>query len=86
MNRTVQELLRRELIRRLNRYALIDRRFCQKYGMDFESFRRQGTVEREGYRFDVESDYCDWEMAVTSMEALSKRLSDLEEEDVRMYR
>jgi hypothetical protein len=74
---SVQQILASEIRRRMNRYELTDRRFCHKYGMRFEEFRDQRVVEKQGYSFEVESDYCDWEMAVTGLAALRKQLARL---------
>ena len=59
-----------EIRRRMNRYELIDRRFRHKYGMRLEEFRDRRVIEKQGYSFEGESDYCDWEMAVTGLAAL----------------
>jgi len=45
--------------------------------MDFETFRDQRVVEKHDYSFEVESDYCDWEMAVTGLAALKEQLTKL---------
>jgi hypothetical protein len=75
---SVRGILTAEIRRRMNRYELLDRRFRQKYGMHFEEFHDRHVVEEQGYNFEVESDYCDWEMAVTSLAALEEQLSKLE--------
>jgi len=36
------------------------------------------VVEKQGYSFEVESDYCDWEMAVTGLAALREQLVRIE--------
>jgi len=45
--------------------------------MRFEEFRDRRVVEKQGYSFEVESDYCDWEMAVTGLAALREQLARL---------
>jgi len=62
-----------EIRRRMNRYELVARRFRHKYSMRFEEFRKRRVVEKQGYSFEVESDYCDWEMAVTGLAALREQ-------------
>ena len=74
---SVREILANEIRRRMNRYELLIRRFVAKYGMDFETFRDQRVVEKHDYSFEVESDYCDWEMAVTGLAALKEQLTKL---------
>ena len=72
----MQRILVSEIRRRMNRYELVDRRFRHKYGMRFEEFRDRRVVEKQGYSFEVESDYCDWEMAVTGLAALREQFED----------
>ncbi len=74
---SVQQILISEIRRRMNRYELTDGRFRHKYGVRFEEFRDQRVVEKQGYSFEVESDYCDWEMAVTGLAALKEQLARL---------
>ncbi len=74
---SMRQILISEIRRRMNRYELMDRRFRCKYGMSFEEFRDQRVVEKQGYNFEVESDYCDWEMAVTGLATLREQLAGL---------
>jgi hypothetical protein len=74
---SIRQILASEIRRRLNRYELIDHRFRNKYGMSFEEFRDRHIVEEQGYSFEVESDYCDWEMAVTGLVSLREQLATL---------
>ena len=74
---SMRQILTSEIRRRMNRYELIDRRFRHKYGMSFEEFRNKRIVKEQGYSFEVESDYCDWEMAVTGLAALREQLAGL---------
>jgi len=74
---SMRQILISEIRRRLNRYELMDRRFRHKYRMTFEEFRDKRMVEQQGYSFEVESDYCDWEMAVTGLAALREQLVGL---------
>jgi hypothetical protein len=67
---SMQRILVSEIRRRMNHYELMDRRFRHKYGMRLEEFRDRSVVEKQGYSFEVESDYCDWEMAITGLAAL----------------
>lgn len=75
---SLKQIMINEIRRRLNRYELMDQRFRRKYGMSFEEFREQRMVEKEGYSFEVESDFCDWEMAVTGISSLKEYLSELQ--------
>ena len=70
LNAKIERLVENELLRRLIRYELLDKRLSQKYGMTFQEFKRNRVVEREGYSFEVESDFWDWEMALDGIEAI----------------
>jgi len=73
----LQRILENEIRRRLNRYEWIDHQFQQKYGMDFESFRRFNIVAEKDYSFEVESDFCDWELAQGGIRSLKRELSEI---------
>ena len=75
---SMRRILTNEIRRRMNRYELMDRRFRHKYSMHFNEFRKRRVVEKQGYSFEVESDYCDWEMVVTGLAALREQLTRLE--------
>ena len=78
---SIRQILASEIRRRLNRYELADHRFRHKYEMRFEEFRDRRVVEERGYSFEIESDYCDWEMAVTGLVTLREQLATLDTED-----
>ena len=73
----LQELLRRDHLRRLTRYRMIDDLYKNKYGMDFESFERENVVEKQKYTFDVESDAQEWELAIDGIKTIEKKLKEL---------
>lgn len=73
----VRKVLQSEFARRLSRYKYTIRRFEKKYGMDFEEFKRKEMVKRLNYSFEVESDFCDWEMAIDGVETMESRLCRL---------
>ena len=79
-NEGLQRLLHREIRRRLNRYNLTDRQLSEKYRMTFDEFQRQGIVKQEGYSFEVETDFCDWEMAITGIRSLEGYLTEVKED------
>jgi len=64
----LKKIIENEYRRRLNRYYLIDRLLKKKYKMRFEEF---------DYSLDAESDFCDWEMAITGIECLQEDLAEL---------
>ena len=77
INAKNERLVTNELIRRLNRYELINRRLEQKYDMAFANFRGREIVKERNYSFEVESDFWNWEMARGGIETVQEMLSDL---------
>ena len=77
LNEGLQRLLHREIRRRLNRYKLTDHQLSDKYNMTFGEFQQQEIVKREGYSFEVETDFCDWEMAITGIRSLEGYLIEV---------
>ena len=71
------KILENEYRRRLNRYHLVDRLLRKKYKMSFEEFRDQDMLNKLNYSLEAESDFCDWEMAITGIEYLQKDLAEL---------
>ncbi len=81
LNAKVERLVENELLRRLARYELVDRRLSQKYGMSFHEFKESRIVEKEGHSFQVESDFWDWEMALDGIETVQAMLRTLKGPD-----
>ena len=75
----IKRLIDNELRRRLARYQLMIRNLESKYQMDFETFKSEKTVEKKGYSFDVENDFCDWEMALDGLTTVKRKLNKLQE-------
>jgi len=73
----LQRILENEIRRRLNRYELADRQLQQKYEMDFKAFRQADVVAEKGYSFEVESDFCDWELAQSGIRSLKQELAEV---------
>ena len=71
------QLVINELQRRLAEYNLIDKTFREKYQMDFDDFKRGHVVEESGHSFQVEEDYCDWELAIDGIQSISTELEKL---------
>lgn len=72
------KLVINELRKRLAEYKLMDKIFRERYKMDFEEFKRRRVVEELGYSFDVEEDYCDWELAIDGIKTIAVELKKLE--------
>lgn len=79
MDSALEQLLENELIRRLNRYQLTERTLRRKYGMSFPEFKAHRITEQQGYSFEVESDFWDWEMALDGIETVEAMLAELKE-------
>ncbi|MCU0644135.1 MAG: hypothetical protein MUC94_07715 [bacterium] len=72
----IKRLIENEMRRRLARYQLTIRNLESKYQMNFESFKTGKMVEKKGYSFEVENDFCDWEMALDGVETMSRKLNN----------
>ena len=66
------KLITNELTRRLSEYKLIEKKLAKKYGMSFEEFKRNEVVKKENHSFEVEEDYCDWELAIDGIAVMKK--------------
>lgn len=73
----LEQLIRAEARRRLNRYKRIDNKLSEKYGMSFEEFKKNKIVAEKGYSFEVESDFWDWELARDGIETMQEILQEL---------
>lgn len=76
----VARLAEQELRRRLARYQLNDRMFCEKYGMTLEEFETAEVVKQHGYSFEVENDHQDWDQAVDGIRTIERQLIALRDE------
>jgi hypothetical protein len=63
-NDELEEMLRRDYLRRLARYKLVDESLRNKYGMTFQEFDKENLVAKNGFSWEVESDAQEWEMAI----------------------
>ena len=70
-------LVLNELRKKLTEYTLMDKIFRERYKMDFEEFKRKQIVENLDYSFDVEEDYCDWELAIDGIKSITTELKNL---------
>ncbi|MDZ7331145.1 MAG: hypothetical protein ONB31_04155 [candidate division KSB1 bacterium] len=75
----IKRLIENELRRRLARYQLTIRNLEAKYRMDFETFKAEKMVAKKGYSFEVENDFCDWEMALDGLKTIRRKLNKLQE-------
>jgi len=71
------QLVINELHRRLAEYKLMVKLFKERYKMDFDEFKSKNVVESSGYSFEVEEDYCDWELALDGIQTISAELKKL---------
>lgn len=71
------KILENQCRRRLNRYDLKNRLLSKKYKMSFEDFRDLEVVKELNYSLEAETDFCDWEMAITGIESLQEYLAEL---------
>ena len=78
LDRAIIKALINELRRKLSEYILIDKAMRRKYGMSFEEFKAKNIVKERNYSFEVESDYCDWELAIDGMKTIKEKIEKLE--------
>jgi hypothetical protein len=77
-NHELQEILRRDYLRRLIRYQTTDELMRQKYGMPYEEFVSRNIVAEKNFSWDVESDSQDWEMALDGIRTMQRNLSEID--------
>jgi len=77
INRKLEHLIERELIRRLTRYQLTNRLLKEKYSMSFDEFKKNKIVQKKNYSFEVESDFWNWEMSLDGIETIERKLKVL---------
>ena len=71
------KLVINELHKRLAEFKLMDKMLQGRYKMDFEEFKRRGIVKESGYSFNVEEDYCDWELSSDGIKTITVELGKL---------
>jgi len=70
----IKELVRRELIRKKNKYLFMMRNFEKKYSLTFEEFEKKYKTKMNS---EVEKDYFDWDMAKTALEDTEEELKEI---------
>ena len=78
IDKLIVRALINELRRKPSEYILIDETMRKKYGMNFEEFRDKNIVKEKNYSFEVESDYCDWELAIDGIKTIKEKIEKLE--------
>lgn len=73
----IRTLLRAEYIRKLGQHRRTKTTLEQKYGLSFAEFTAQRIVERRGFTWEVENDAMSWEIAVSGIETLERRLDEM---------
>ena len=73
----VRALVEAEYVRRLARYRQADHDLTLKYGLTFHEFHARRMVQLEGYTWEVEQDAMNWETAVSGIQTLDAKLSEL---------
>lgn len=78
VDKLIVKALINELKRKLSEYILIDKAMKNKYRMSFEEFRAKNIVKKKRHSFEVENDYCDWELAIDGIETIKEKIERLE--------
>lgn len=73
----IKEIFRRDYIRRLTRYKMIDDSYRRKYNMDFDEFEKTNVVSKQNYTFEIESDAQEWELSIDGLKMIEKKLKEL---------
>lgn len=73
----LQEMLRRDYLRRLIRYKKTDELMRQKYGMTYEKFVNRNVVVEQNFSWEVESDSQDWEMSLDVIRTMERKLNEI---------
>lgn len=73
----IKRLIENEFIRRLAQYQHTIKIMQKKYDMDFATFKTTDMVTKKGYSFEVENDFCDWEMALDGIKTNARKLKEL---------
>jgi hypothetical protein len=73
----VRALIEAEYVRRLARYRQTDHDLTLKYGLNFDDFHARRIVQSAGYTWEVEQDAMNWETAVSGIQTLNAKLSEL---------
>jgi hypothetical protein len=76
LDQVMAELLLERAQKNLIKYRAMAHQFETKYDQDFEAFRQK--ILHSEPAFDVEQDYFDWEMAVTSITDMEEEIKRLE--------
>jgi len=77
MDTKVRMLIEGEYMRRLVAYHQTNRAMSRKYEMSFEEFDARQIVKERGFTWEVESDAMNWEMAVSGIKTLERKIKDL---------
>lgn len=75
----IRKLIENEFIRKLARYQHTIRNMEMKYKMGFHEFKKKNMIKKKEYSFEVENDFCDWEMALDGIKTIDKKLKKLRE-------
>lgn len=70
----IKELVRRELIRKKNKYIFMTKNFEKKYNLTFEEFEKHYKTKMNG---EIEKDYFDWDMAETALEDIEEEIKEI---------
>lgn len=78
LDQAIVKALINELRRKLSEFILIDKTLRRKYSMSFEEFKAKKILEEKELSFEVETDYCDWEMAIDGIRTIREKIEKLE--------
>jgi hypothetical protein len=68
------------LHRQIAEYELLDKMFQDRYEMNFGEFKTGHVVEKTGFSFQVEDDFCNWELALDGIKTIRAQINKLANE------
>ncbi len=74
------ELVINGLHRQIAEYKLLDKMFQDRYEMDFDEFKKGHVVEKTGFSFQVEDDFCNWELVLDGIKTVRAKINKLANE------
>lgn len=76
-NECTIQLIINELRRRLVEYRQMDKTFREQFRMEFDEFKKKRIFESSIRSYEVERDYCDWELILDGIQTVSAELRKL---------
>ncbi len=70
----LKKIIENELVRKISNYKHTVRLLEIKYGLNFDEFKNKDIISQRNNSFEVENDFCEWEMAIDGINTIDKLL------------